>query len=111
MEWDPFLSWALRYEPPHAPSRHLGDGPSDLDLWLIQLSYELIASMSTCRACGVRLGRSMSLVTVPCTHPSALWKVSVGTRCLGWRRHRHCAVATEGTDLLLGAFTPDRKPV
>jgi hypothetical protein len=110
MEWDPFLSWTPRYEPHDGPGRQVhDDGPSALDLWLIQVTYGVIASLSTCQACGAGLGRSISVVPVRGTHPSARWKVSVATRCQGWRRHPHHALATEGTDLLLGAFTWDRK--
>jgi hypothetical protein len=101
MEWDPFLAWELG----HAPSTPIGDNqPSDLDLWLVRLAYEVIAGESACQACSARLGRSLRVTPLPTSHPSSRWRVSIATRCNGWRRHRNHAEAVLGQDLLFGAL-------
>ncbi len=75
--------------------------PTALDLWLIHCVYEVIATETTCRKCGsllsLRLHVMPPLVDLPLLH----WRVSVVTRCAGWRRHRHAADVVEGSKSLL----------
>ena len=68
--------------------------PTDLDLWLIQLVYEVAAGQATCAKCGAPLGRGLHLATRYAGR-APTWYVSVATRCRGRRRHRHTAVVTE----------------
>jgi hypothetical protein len=106
MEWDPFLSWELR-QPPRATAGAPTGHPltSDLDLWLVQQAYEVIAHASQCQACGARLGRSLRVSPVASPHPAMHGRLSVATRCTGWKRHRHHADAVVGADLVFGVFS------
>jgi hypothetical protein len=106
MEWDPFLNWELGHAPPGAARPPTGATlPTDLDLWLVQLAYEVIARESRCGVCGARLGRSVRATPSPHTHPACQWQVTILTTCTGWRRHRHRADAVAGQDVQFGAFT------
>jgi hypothetical protein len=103
-EWDPLLAMnveaALRGSPEGSKS---GAQPADLDLWLVAVLYEFVAAQSSCRTCGGQLGRQVRVVTCSPGPPSERWRVSVVTRCGGWRRHRHVAeVVRPSRDLVLG---------
>lgn len=76
------------------PSTALATSPTDLDLQLIQIAYEVAAPELRCAKCYSRLGRGLRLATSDVWAPST-WQVLVSTRCRGWRGHRHTAVATE----------------
>jgi hypothetical protein len=81
-------------------------GPTDLDLRLIRLTYEVAAAESRCAKCGTPIGRRLRLTTQYGGQPPT-WTVIVATRCRGWRRHRHTAVVTEASNSLrLGSFLP-----
>lgn len=76
--------------------------PTLIDLWLIQIAYEVLVAESTCEKCGAPLGRGLHVVEPP-KYQLSKWQVSVVTRCQGWRRHRHFAdIAETSSDLLLG---------
>lgn len=75
---------------------------SALDLWLIQLTYEVVAAESTCARCGAPLGRRLRVIPSATARPGS-WTVSVVTWCKGFRRHRHVATAEKAlNDLILG---------
>lgn len=81
--------------------------PSADDEWLIQVVYETIATRAECAKCGAALGRGLRLISMPALYPTPRWRVSVVTRCRGWRRHSHSAtVARPSMDIALGAFRP-----
>jgi hypothetical protein len=82
--------------------------PTDLDLWLIRLVYEVAAGHANCARCGAPLGRRLHLATRYAGRSPA-WHVLVATRCRGWRRHRHTALVTEASNNLeLGLLRPNR---
>jgi hypothetical protein len=66
-------------------------GPTETDLDLVRLSYDVIAAELGCSTCLASLGRGLYLV-VPAGGEGPTWQVIVVTRCHGWRRHRHTAV-------------------
>jgi hypothetical protein len=93
MDWLP-PSW-LYWRVPGTGAARL----SAVDLWLVQVAYEVVAAESMCTRCDSLLGDRISLV--PADFPSDL--VSVTVRCRGWRRHLHRATVRESAnDLLLG---------
>jgi len=74
----------------------------ELDLRLIQVTYEFVAALSTCGRCQAPLRRQIS-VTGSAGGISST--ASVVTKCGGWRRHRHVATVTESANhLALGPF-------
>lgn len=74
-----------------------------VDLWLIELTYEVVAAESHCTRCGAPLGRGLRVTRSTAEHSQ--WTVSIATRCGGWRRHRHVAIVGEASnDLALGPF-------
>lgn len=80
--------------------------PTAGDIWLIRLTYAVMATESSCAKCGAPLGRGLHVAQVM-SHAPSEWCVSVETRCRGWRRHHHSAKVTEASDdLLLGPFSP-----
>ena len=77
--------------------------PSDLDLRLIRVAYEVAATLSPCVRCGAALGRPRLSVRRAGWSPD--WQVALVVRCRCRRRHRHTAVATEAAgELRLGAL-------
>ncbi len=79
--------------------------PTALDMWLVQVAYEVVAAESRCAKCGSPLGRGLLLAPSSEVHPLFRWRVSIATRCSGWRRHRHVAnVVKASNDLLLGSL-------
>lgn len=100
MEW--FLSgmyWAAlntSYTFPDPGCTTPAASPTDLDLWLIRLVYAAPVAQAHCLNCGARLDRRLRLAT-QYSGRSPYWRVSVTTRCYGWRRHRHIAVVTESS--------------
>jgi hypothetical protein len=81
------------------PSERFAASPTDLDLHLIRLAYEVAAPELRCAKCCSRLGRGLQLATKD-VRGSSTWHVLVSTRCRGWRRHRHTAIATEESNSL-----------
>jgi hypothetical protein len=80
--------------------------PSAIELLVIKLIYEVIASQSRCGKCGASLNRPFRLICdrTPLTH----WRILVATRCSGWKRHRHSTLVTDTSkDLLLGTLHLD----
>ena len=105
------------FEPPNTPSGAAGrvsgagtgeDGlPTEVDLWLIRCIYEVIAAETTCRKCGSLLGLRLHVMAPLVDRPLLHWRVSVVTRCAGWRHHRHVADVVEGSkSLLFGPLCP-----
>jgi hypothetical protein len=81
--------------------------PSAVDRWLITLVYDFVAAEAACSRCGAPLGRGLRVVPSPTHGLRPLWRVSVVTRCRGWRRHGHIAnVARRSDDVELGSFRP-----
>ena len=79
--------------------------PTEHDLTLIEVAYEVLAARSFCTRCGAPLGRGLSLYPGSSDSGDTGWRLVVATRCRGWRRHAHTAVVTDdGTDLLIGPF-------
>src|SRR4051812_4504848 len=75
---------------------------TDLDLWLIAVIYEVIATRLTCMRCPAPLRRRTSFVRSAGDGAST---ASVVTTCAGWRCHRHVATVTEfANDLVFGPF-------
>ena len=75
--------------------------PTPLDMWLIELTYTVVAEQSSCGKCDAQLGRRISVRPSP--PGSSSWQATVAIRCRGWRRHRHLAeVAEVSKDLRLG---------
>jgi hypothetical protein len=110
MEWDPFLSWEFGHAPPGAPGQATDcRAPSDLDVWLVQLTYGFVAGESKCLTCTARLSREVRVEPFNAPHATSRWGLSVLTRCEGWRRHRHHAnVVLAPQGLLFGAFAAGR---
>jgi hypothetical protein len=77
---------------------------ANIDLELIELIYGFIADASRCSQCGAPLGRGLRIVPSRGLHARAHWRVSVSTRCRGWRRHRHVAAVARRHDLELGTL-------
>ena len=75
---------------------------TDTDIELIALIYGFIAGGSTCSQCGAPLGRRLRVAPSPTFHARAHWRVSVTTRCRGWKRPRHVAAVARRHDLELG---------
>lgn len=81
--------------------------PSAVDTWLIKLVYEFVAAKAAYSRCGAPLGRGLRVVPSPTLGHPPLWRVSVVTRCRGWRRHGHIAnLAQRSDDVVLGSFRP-----
>lgn len=79
--------------------------PTAADLWLVDVVYGTIAPCATCSACGAALGRRLRVTAWPTLRGRLLWRVSVRTRCWGWRRHAHVANVTRSFgDVVLGSF-------
>ena len=103
--WGAFTGWNPSPAPALTPSTPF---PTELDLLLITLVYELAAGEATCAACAAPLGRRPRLATRR-TGVTPARQVVVATRCRGWRRHRHTAVVTEASgDLRLGPLRPNQ---
>jgi hypothetical protein len=83
--------------------------PTALDLWVIQLTYEVVAAESTCARCGARLCHRLRVMPSAAARPGS-WTLPIVTRCKGFRRHRHIAIAEEvSDDLVLGPFHAGRR--
>jgi hypothetical protein len=81
--------------------------PSALDRWLIKLVYEVVAAEAACSRCGAPLGRGLRVVPSPALGTPPMWRLSVVTRCRGWRRHGYIAnVGRPSDDVVLGSFHP-----
>lgn len=81
--------------------------PSAVDVWLIKLVYDFVAAEAACSRCGARLGHRLRVVPSPTHGLPPRWRVSVVTRCRGWRRHGYIAnVARPSHDVVLGSFHP-----
>ena len=102
--------WLIRYVERKLRRKHVGGPggcaePTALDMWLVQVAYEVVAAESRCAKCGSPLGRGLLLAPSSEVHPLFRWRVSIATRCSGWRRHRHVAnVVKASNDLLLGSL-------
>jgi hypothetical protein len=109
MEWLLSVYWTAltgSYTAPDSRRCMITTAPTDLDLRIIRLTYEVAAAESSSAKCGAAIGRRLRLAT-RCAAPSPTWRVLVTTRCRGWRRHRHTAVVTEASDnLQLGPLLP-----
>jgi hypothetical protein len=75
-------------------------GPTGADLWISAQAYEFVAARSRCDKCGAGLGRKLDLAVLPegserSAASDPAWLIAVGTRCRGWRRHRHSAMVSE----------------
>ncbi|WP_250032264.1 hypothetical protein [Paractinoplanes maris] len=68
--------------------------PTETDLELVRLCYDVMAAGLGCSACPAPLGRDLYLVA-PADAEAPTWQVIVVMRCRGWRRHRHTAVVAE----------------
>jgi hypothetical protein len=68
--------------------------PYESDLWIVRQMYGFIARRTVCCNCGANLGRKVTLA-VDAGAPAAPWRIDVGARCRGLRRHRHTAEITE----------------
>jgi hypothetical protein len=75
-----------------------------IDLELVEIAYGVIAAESSCSTCGAPLGRCLRITRTPAAPVLAHWRLSVVTRCCGWRRHRHLADVAGRRDLDLGRF-------
>ncbi len=103
--WGAFTGWHTSLDPTLTPPTPF---PTELDLSLITLVYEVAAGEANCPTCDAPLGRRPQLATRRAGQTPA-WPVVVTTRCRGWRRHRHTAVVTETSgDLRLGPLRPNR---
>ena len=79
--------------------------PTAADLWLIEVVYGTMATGTTCRRCDAALGRGLRVIAWPTLRGRLLWRVSVRTRCWGWRRHADVAcVSRRRGDVVLGSF-------
>ena len=88
-----------------------GAEPTETDLWIARQAYEFMAARTLCERCGSRFGRRLSLAaasgTTSGTTSGATWRIGVGARCRGWRRHLHTAQVSPGRDgLRFGTLTP-----
>jgi len=102
MEW---MFWPITVEN-HLPVCHGCAQPTAVDLAVIRILYEFMASETTCSRCRSPLRPAVLLIPDPYAIPTS-WSISVTTRCAGWRRHLHTATAFEANqDLLLGSFRP-----
>jgi hypothetical protein len=90
---------------PPPPARRDGAdtaGPTAVDRWLIEVTYEVAATATWCEACGAPLYGQVRLTACPAARGRG-WRMRVDARCRGWRRHRHVAVVDEACrDLRLG---------
>jgi hypothetical protein len=86
------------------PETHVRSaGDQSVDVRLIEIAYEVLASERQCAPCGAPLGRR--LLVLPSAAEHSPWAVSVVTSCRGWQRHVHVAVAEEVSNgLMLGPF-------
>ena len=83
--------------------------PTDIDLKLIRLAYEVAAGESSCAKCGAPVRQRLRLVTWY-AEQSPTWRVVVTTHCRGWRRHRYTAVVTEASNTLqFGRLLPSSR--
>jgi hypothetical protein len=83
----------------------VGD-PRLVELALVDVVYDFIASRSYCVRCGSPLGLNLNADVLPAQDGAAPWsRVSVRSRCRGWRRHLHTALIVRTADGLdLGQF-------
>ncbi|HEX2577588.1 MAG TPA: hypothetical protein VHK88_14645 [Aquihabitans sp.] len=117
MEWYPYFAWGIEHGSPwdgiadqtaggsaHRRTPTAG-APTEVDVLLVRLTYEVIAPSSSCARCGQALGRSLRVRHAPGGGIPSHWPLSVRTRCTGWRRHPHEAEVTRRlSDLELGSF-------
>jgi hypothetical protein len=90
-------SWAHNENEPRSPGAlPRGAKPTPLDMWLIELTYTVVAGESWCVKCGADLGRRISVRRSSCRDSS--WQTTVAIRCSGWKRHRHLAEVVEGSN-------------
>jgi hypothetical protein len=97
MEWLLFTTmWSLyAIGPfPEEPGPTPGTAPDRTDLWLLRTTYEFVAARTGCGRCRATLGRDLRLLPTA-DELGTGWRFVVVTRCSGWRRHRHAAVASE----------------
>ncbi len=119
MHWWPFIQSELYAAVRGAPGARSGarrdeaesahpigwgpEEPSAVDVSLLQIIYGFVATSTSCSRCGAPLGRRLRVDACPTLLQSVVWRVSVRTRCRGWRRHRHtAAVGQLSNDLVLG---------
>ncbi|GAA2693537.1 hypothetical protein [Nonomuraea recticatena] len=81
---------------PQAPAAWVGTGPTETDLWITRLTYEVVADGSACDKCQAPFGRRLRLTES--RNGSGAWWITVAARCRGWRRHRFTALVTEWGD-------------
>lgn len=76
-----------------------------VELALVEVTYDFIASRSYCIRCGSPLGVNLRVEVQP-TQGGDTWShVRVSSRCRSWRRHLHTALVARTTDgLELGQF-------
>jgi hypothetical protein len=114
-----FMLWGFSYRrlldkaPDASDSRSLPTCaesiPTQLDLSLLRVVYEVVADLTMCTACGARLGRRLHVASRGAVHRPSPWSVKIVTRCRGWKQHRHVAsVIRPSKDLVLGALEPTR---
>jgi hypothetical protein len=120
MDW-PFWAWrsegAISRSPDHreasddeiARQPPAGSGqtlqPTAVDMWLVQLTYQIVAAESCCQVCSAPLGRRVRVLPLSAGDPPS-WRLSVVTKCKGWKRHGHIATVTEkSSDIVLGPFS------
>lgn len=82
---------------PRSPLPGPGSEPTEVDLWITRQTYEFVADRSRCDKCGAAFGRRLNLVAFNefYERSDVAWRIGVGTRCRGWRRHRYSALVTE----------------
>lgn len=97
------------FQPPDPPRTTPTAFPTELDLSLITIAYEVAAAAAYCARCDAPLTRRTPYLAAQYCHRPSSWRVLVTTRCRGWRRHRQTAVVTETAGhLQLGPFRPGR---
>jgi len=110
IEWEPFLGAgferSLRGEPARAADR---PAPTALDVSVVEVLAAAVAAESTCWTCGAPLDPRVRVTPWRAPYPPVGWRLSVRTKCTGWRRHRHQAQAErQSGDLVFGLLTPKR---
>jgi hypothetical protein len=104
MFWYPVPPWTFDAAPDGPFDRTAA--PTPVDVWLIEVAYEVAANRSWCVRCGSPLGRGLRLVPLA-DSATGSWRVTVVTRCSGWRRHRYAAeVSRPSGDVMLGSLHP-----